>query len=238
MNNSSESLEQKIDYEFQCKDLLFEALNHPSYAVEKKTKIRDNQRLEFLGDAVIQIIVTKKIFHLFPDLPEGKLTKIRSSLTKKPTLALLGKMINLGDYLRLGHGEKINEGYKRNSMLCDAFEALIGAVYIDCNSHIFICEILVNRLLDKSFSKKEMQELLQYENPKGKLQEWSQKEYGQVPEYSLVETIGPDHDKLFTVKVIIKNECYGTGEGGKRQTAEEHAAKLALARIQGEPDKP
>ncbi len=231
MTSSPKSLEEKIEYGFQCKDLLIEALNHPSYAVEKKTEIRDNQRLEFLGDAVVQIIVTKKIFHLFPDLPEGKLTKIRSSLTKKSALALLAKTIGLGDHLRLGHGEKINEGYKRDSMLCDAFEALIGAVYVDCNNQVSVCEILVNRLLDQFFSKNQLQDLLRYENPKGKLQEWSQKEHSLIPEYSLIETIGPDHDKLFKVNVLIKNECLGTGEGGKRQIAEEQAAQNALAKI-------
>ena len=148
---------------------------------------------------------------------------------KEGALAQLARLIDLGEFLRLGRGEKISKGHERDSTLCDAFEALIGAIYLDSNNDLTACEILVNSLTDKEFP--EIRNLPDNENPKGALQEWSQERFSEIPEYKLLETSGPDHNKVFTVCVNMKQRQYGIGKAGKRQTAEEVAARAALEKI-------
>lgn len=232
MTLSVKQLEERINYRFVNEALLYESLTHPSFSAENRTNVADNQRLEFLGDAVLQIVVTNKIFHLFPDLPEGELTKIRSALTKEGTLAQFSKALNLGRCLRLGHGERINKGHERDSILSDAFEALIGAIYIDHNHCLKPVEKLVHHLIDETFGDIDIRTLISTENPKGLLQEWSQKHVHEVPVYELLESSGPDHEKVFTIGVKIKEEIYGIGKAKKRQSAEEVAARGALKKIQ------
>ena len=224
-------LQDKINYHFQNIENLTEALTHPSYPAENRLAKRDNQRLEFLGDAVIQIIITEKLYFLFQDWPEGELTKVRAALSKESTLAQFGREIELGKYLRVGHGERLSKGYERNSVLCDAFEALIGAIFIDCKNKLNIADRLVNELIDGIHSQATMENLVKTENPKGLLQEWSQKSMNETPEYKTLEELGPDHQKTFTVGVYIKRECLGVGRSGKRQTAETIAARQALQKV-------
>ena len=225
-------LEEKIGYKFRDVINLIEALTHPSYSAENQKSKRDNQRLEFLGDSVIEIIVTKKLFFLFSDYPEGELTKIRAALSKESTLAQFARKICLGKYLRVGHGEQVSKGYNRNSVLCDAFEALVGAIFVDCDCQLLASSKFINGLVDDSYGKKDMQSLVRTENPKGLLQEWTQKTVNEAPEYKILEEVGPDHQKIFTVGVYINQECLGVGKAGKRQAAEEIAARLALEHVQ------
>jgi ribonuclease III len=228
MSSSIKKLQEIIGYTFNQDEILVQALTHPSFSSENRSTVGDNQRLEFLGDAVIQIVITSKIYHLFPELPEGELTKIRSALTKEGTLATFARNIQLGNYLFLGHGEKLNKGNERDSILCDAFESLIGAIYIDDNNDLSPIHALINQMINLTFGSVDIKTLIQKENPKGLLQEWSQKHANEIPVYELVEASGPDHEKIFTVAVSINHQRCGIGKAGKRQTAEEIAARSAL----------
>ena len=225
------NIQASIKYTFNNIENLHEALTHPSFAAEAKERIRDNQRLEFLGDTVIQVIITNRIYSHFHDLPEGELTKIRAALTRESTLADFARKINLGASLRLGHGERLNRGYERDSLLCDAFEALIGAIYIDCEKSLEMADNLINGLINESYTTDELRLLVRMGNPKGALQEWTQKHLNATPAYTVLETSGPDHEKTFKVAVYVDNQCFGIGEAGKRQTAEEHAARLAMEHL-------
>ena len=227
-------LQDKINYHFLDINNLTEALTHPSYPAENHIAKRDNQRLEFLGDAVIQIIITEKLYFLFRDWPEGELTKVRAALSKESTLAQFAREIELGKYLRVGHGERLSKGYERDSVLCDAFEALIGAIFVDCGNKLDVADRFINRLIDGIHSEATMKNLVKTENPKGLLQEWSQKNMNEAPEYKTLEELGPDHQKIFTVGVYIKQECLGVGRAGRRQTAETIAARQALQKVKGQ----
>ena len=228
---SLNDLQLAIQYEFRDSALQLEALTHPSFRAEYPNTPADNQRLEFLGDAVIQIIVTDRLYQALPLEPEGTLTKIRAALSKQPTLAGLARLIDLGKNLRLGHGEKQNHGDERDSILCDAFEALIGAIYLDSDNNLEAPARLLNELIDRYCD--DVHQLLQGENPKGELQEWTQRKLHLKPVYELKDVSGPDHDRIHTINVMIGDRCYGQGQAGKRQAAEENAARAALAAIRG-----
>ena len=228
---SYQLLQERINYQFHDIGNLVEALTHPSYSAENQGVRRDNQRLEFLGDAVLEIIVTKKLYFLFSDYPEGELTKIRAALSKESTLAQFAREIGLGNCLRIGHGERMNRGYERDSILGDAFEALIGAIFIDKGGQLNAAEDFVNRLIDHFYNKVDMTRLVKTENPKGLLQEWTQKNMKEAPEYKILNEVGPDHQKKFTVGVYLNKECLGVGSARRRQTAEEMAARSALRRV-------
>lgn len=234
VDDPSQSLQQDIGYQFRNPELLAQALHHPSYAAESKAGVRDNQRLEFLGDAVIQIVITEKIYSLYPEMPEGRLTKIRSALSKQATLAQFARQFQLGSYLRLGHGERKNRGHERPSVLCDAFEALIGAIYLDEPVKLTASREILNRCIDAAYTSAQIATLVSTENPKGALQEWSQKRLNEMPVYQLLSEIGPDHEKEFTIAVTLQGIQRGVGSASKRQTAEEQAAKAALEAIERE----
>jgi ribonuclease-3 len=231
MTDSLTELESNIQYHFRNNALLLEAVTHPSFCPENKDAGPDNQRLEFLGDSVFHIIITRRLFDQFPTLPEGELTKIRAALAKELTLSKLANEIDLGRFLRLGHGEKIGKGHQRTSTLCDAFEALLGAIYLDCDNDMAEAGKLVDRLINTVFADIDLHSLVMTENPKGLLQEWTQKRYNETPIYQLHQAIGPDHKREFTVGVYIRQECWGNGKANKLQKAEEHAARMALKRI-------
>ena len=227
-----QDFQREINFFFRDESNLIEALTHPSYASEQSEAPRDNQRLEFLGDAVIQIIITKKLYHLFSYFPEGDLTKIRAALSKESTLARFARTIHLGSFIRLGHGEQRNRGYERDSILSDAFEAIAGAIYIDCDNDITKVDSFLNELIDANFTENDLVAFVETENPKGSLQEWSQKHMNETPFYKILDSTGPDHEKIFTVGVYINEKCYGVGKGGKRQIAEEKAARIVLKDMQ------
>ncbi len=217
-------LESRIHYKFRNSLLLAEALTHPSLAYESQKPHFDNQRLEFLGDAVLQLIVTTELFKRFPDSPEGRLTKLRSLVVSRRALARFALAIHLGDYMLLGKGEEATGGRRRLSTLADAFEALIGAVYLDAGPEP-ACE-LVLRLFEAEIGG--MTSGPEERNPKGELQEHLQSIHPQAPVYRIISETGPDHRRVFQAEVSWKNLVLSTGKGKSKKDAEARAAAEAL----------
>lgn len=217
-------LEDKIGYHFKNKELLNTALTHSSYAKERKSQhIKYNERLEFLGDAVLSVIVSDYIFQHCPDLPEGELTKLRASLVCEKSLFEFAKKIDLGSFLVLSKGERKNGGAERPSIVSDAFEALIAAVYLDggiepATKHVlnFIIPAI------KSSKKPQMKDY------KTTLQEIIQKNPGERLEYVPVSESGPDHNKHFVFEVHLNSNVIGRGGGKSKKEAEQQAAREAL----------
>ena len=217
-------LENKIGYHFNNKDLLKEALTHSSYANEHKAqKIKYNERLEFLGDAVLSIVVSDYIFKNCPELPEGELTKLRASLVCEKSLFKFAKMINLGSFLVLSKGERNNGGSNRPSILSDAFEALIAAIYIDGGMECAAKHIL--NFVVPEIKNSKQKKIKDY---KTTLQEIIQKNPGEQLEYVLVNESGPDHNKHFVVEVHLNSNVIGKGGGRSKKEAEQQAAREAL----------
>ena len=219
-------LEERIQYKFRNSLLLAEALTHSSISHETQRHHFDNQRLEFLGDAVLQLIFTKRLFDLFPTFSEGKLTKLRARLVSREGLRIHAANIGLGEYLMMGRGEEMNGGRTRNSTLADAFEALVGAMYLDSDLDTV-----------KQFVLREAQphlEALLEEphdvNPKGRLQELLQSISPISPVYSVVSESGPEHLKEFLSKVIWQGIDIGFGKGNSKKESEICAAVDALDR--------
>jgi ribonuclease-3 len=225
MAEDIEKLKNTIGYNFKDKALLREALTHRTYAVENGLKY-DNQRLEFLGDAVLEIVLTEYLFKLYTELPEGKLTKIRSAMVRQDALAILARELELGKFLLAGRGELENGGTDRDSTLSDLFESLIGAYYLDAGFEN-VKEFIL-RVMKEQFP--EPVKLLFGLNPKGILQEYSQKRWGLSPTYEILDISGPDHEPVFNVEVKV-GKISATGEAGNRKLAESTAAKNALLQI-------
>ena len=217
-------LQDKIGYHFNDLSLLKEALTHSSFANEHRAQhIKYNERLEFLGDAVLSIVVSDYIFKNCPELPEGELTKLRASLVCEKSLYEFAKRIDLGNYLLLSKGERNNGGADRPSILSDAFEALIAAIYIDggmksASKHIL--NFVVPEI--KNTKKKRINDY------KTTLQEIIQKNPGEQLEYVLVDESGPDHNKHFVVEVHLNSNVIGKGGGRSKKEAEQQAAREAL----------
>ena len=214
--------QSKIGYTFKNRHLLEQALTHSSYANEKHMKKHsDNERLEFLGDAVLEIVSSEFLFINYPQKPEGELTKLRASIVCEPTLALCTKPLDLGKYLRLGRGEDHTGGRKRKSILSDALEAVIGAIYLDggfTNAKEFVLNFILNDIESKQL----------FYDSKTILQEIVQEKGLQPVEYILTEEKGPDHDKQFSVEVRVNGEVYGCGTGHTKKAAEQAAAYQAI----------
>jgi len=215
-----------INYEFADTDLLKEALTHRSYAAENELKY-DNQRLEFLGDAVLEIIFSDYLYKRYSDSPEGLLTKMRSALVRQDSLAELARRLQLHKFIRMGKGELESEGNLRESTLCDLFEALTGAIYLDAGltrTTELLLPFFVEVFPDPC-------NLLQSQNPKGSLQEYTQRKWGKAPDYSVISVEGPDHEPMYKVSVSINGRLLAVGEAHKRKTAEGLAAQNALLQL-------
>ena len=218
-----EQLEKNLKYTFKNKGLLKNALTHSSYANEKKGSTTSNERLEFLGDSVLSIIVSDYIYKNFPNLPEGQLTRLRASLVCEKSLCSFSKQLGVGDYILLGKGERANGGAARPSILADAFEAILAAIYLDgsmepAKKHVLrFIKSELSHLENENFKdyKTELQEIIQ-RNPEEKLT------------YVLTGETGPDHDKCFTVEVHLNSNVIGEGSGHSKKNAEQAAAKKAL----------
>ena len=222
------ALQKTIGYTFQDKALLTEALTHPSMAHENGHASSNNQRLEFLGDAVLQLLLTDRIFELHPNLPEGQLTQIRAHLANRHSLYRRARVIDLGRALYLGKGEEASGGRDRLSVLADAFEALLGAVYLD--GGIRAARAFVNRQFRDEF--KQTRPPTPHANPKGQLQELLQAKSPANPTYRVVDESGPDHHKHFAAVVEWEGREIGRGEGPSKKLAEAAAAQAALAGLQ------
>ena len=215
-------LEKNIGYTFKNKDLLTSALSHSSYANEKKGAAGSNERLEFLGDSVLSIIVSEYIFKNFSNLPEGELTKLRASLVCEGSLCAFSKELGIGDFLLLGKGEQQNGGRNRPSILADAFEAVLAAIYLDGGIEPAKAHVL--RFVEREL-KAQHEHFVDY---KTVLQEIIQRNPEEELNYVLVGETGPDHDKTFTVDVMLNSNKIGTGVGHSKKQAEQLAAKQAL----------
>ena len=212
-------------YEFKNREFLKEALTHRSYASEAQLPY-DNQRLEFLGDAVVEIILSEYIFSLLPRSREGIMTKLRSALAQEPALAAMARACSLGEFLLMGRGEKESGGAERDSILCDLFEAVAGAIYLD--GGLDSAREFVLRSVELTFP--EPLRLLVMLNPKGTLQEYAQNRWGAQPEYAIVEQYGPDHLKTFVCEAAIAG-YRATGAGSGRRPAESDAARKIIETI-------
>jgi ribonuclease-3 len=217
-------LEERIGYKFRNSLLLAEALTHPSLGHETQRHHFDNQRLEFLGDAVLQLIFTEHLFDRFPTFSEGQLTKMRSRLVSREGLKVHALSIGLGDYLMMGRGEEASGGRVRASSLADAFEALVGAMFLDSNFATVAEFVLREAAPDIENLKVEPLEV----NPKGRLQELLQAISPTNPIYRILEQSGPEHQKSFVAEVSWAGKTLGTGEGASKKEAEAAAAVRAL----------
>ena len=225
-SNAFTELQNRIGYQFQNQNLLINALTHSSYANEATSKgelAKSNERLEFLGDSVLSLIVSRYLFEEYPDLPEGDLSKIRAQTVCEKTLAAFSRQIHLGDHLLLGHGEQQNKGNERDSILADAFEALLAAIYLDGGyeeARRFVMAFIEPEV--KNIRKKPQKDY------KTTLQEIVQKNPGEKLEYRLVSESGPDHNKHFVAEVLLNSNSIGKGGGRSKKEAEQQAARAAL----------
>ncbi|MCI8386925.1 MAG: ribonuclease III [Clostridiales bacterium] len=223
-----EKFEELIGYKYNDISLLETALTHSSYANEMKPKgvsVKFNERLEFLGDSVLSIIVSDYLFRHYPELPEGDLTRIRASAVCEKTLGKLALELELGKYMRLGVGEEKSNGRERVSILADAFEALLASIYIDSGSRDAVEKFLMPRVKPEI---KQFVENGQNRDYKTLLQQIVQQERGERLEYVLIGESGPDHDKCFTVEAHLNSNVIGHGKGRSKREAEQMAAKEAL----------
>lgn len=221
-------MENFLKYKFKNDKLLETALTHSSYAHEYKNhNINNNERLEFLGDAVLELVISSFIFEEFKELPEGELTKLRASVVCETMLSKKAKEMNVGKYMRLGKGEENTGGRDRDSILADCFEAIIGAIYLDGGiscAEEFILGILKDSVYD-------MRKSFKMNDCKTYLQELIQKNSKEPIEYNIVNEMGPAHNKLFVVQVVHCNRILGRGDGKSKKEAEQNAAYDALKKI-------
>lgn len=222
------SLESKLDYKFNNIKLLQDALIHSSYANEMRGNTYSNERLEFLGDSVLSIIVSEHIYNKYPSMPEGELTRLRASLVCEKSLCAFSRELSIGEYLKLGKGEDKNGGRERDSILADAFEAVLAAIYLDGGMDAARSHVLNTVLRDLNHHNDDA-----FKDYKTTLQEIIQRNPEESVTYILISESGPDHDKFFTVEVRLNSNTIGTGSGKSKKQAEQMAAKQAL-KLMGE----
>lgn len=233
MNRFTE-LENNLNVQFEDYSLLVRALTHRSYLNEHPNEaLEDNERLEFLGDAVLDFIVGAYLYHRFPEMKEGELTSLRAALVRAKTLAKFARQLEIGRFLRLGYGEAENGGRERTPLLCASFEAVIGAVYLD--QGLLPVKALVEQLIGPALAEIMAESL--HKDAKSEFQVWAQARYNITPHYQVVDTSGPDHAKQFTVQVMLDDDVWGEGTGRSKQVAAQEAAKVAMARAETAEDQ-
>ena len=222
-------LEKKLGYTFRCKEQLQAALYHSSYANEHRCcGVSSNERLEFLGDSVLQIVSADYLFHAYADRPEGDLTRIRAAVVCVESLHEVAQYVGVGEYLRLGRGEELGGGRRRPSILADATESVFAAVYLD--GGMDAARDLIHRvLLDKEQEEQVEERRRDY---KTELQELVQRKPDQTLRYEMVGASGPDHARVFAFRVLLNGQVAGTGEGRSKKEAEQAAARAALQALQ------
>ena len=223
-----EALQKRLGISFSNPALLEQALVHSSYLNENPGAVQDcNERMEFLGDAVLGIIMAEKLYNDFPILGEGEMTRLRSALVCQDTLERVARAIELGEYLYLGRGEETSDGREKPTNLARALEAVIGAHFLDRD--LSATKDFVLRLFEHELQKTTQQGVsIDY---KSQLQEYLQAGHQQPPTYHIIEESGPDHDKMFTIEVRIGDTVYGSGTGKSKKSAEMESARLTLQRI-------
>ncbi len=222
MTQNIQLLEKKLGYKFQSTKLITEALTHKS---DKQPY--DNERLEFLGDAVLDLIVGEFLYLKFPKSNEGKLSKIRASLVNEDGFYKLALYLDLGSFINMSNAEQNNGGREKSSLLSNAFEAIMGAIYLE--SGLEVTKKIALELIDKNYEKISLDELSQ--DHKTALQELTQARFGVIPEYEVVASRGPDHQKEFEVAVLIENKEYARAVGKSKKIAQQEGAKIVLASL-------
>lgn len=223
--------EKSLGYTFKKRAHLFIALTHKSYANERGlSPDQNNERYEFLGDAVLELSISNVLFSKYPEFPEGELSKIRAAVVNETQLAEIARALKLGDYLNLGKGEDMTGGRGKPSLLSDAYEAVLGAIYLDRGFP------KAKKIIEKHFEKilKTAGKKGFYKDYKTRLQEISQAKFRTIPKYKLIKEIGPDHRKIFEINLYIANVLYGVGRGHSKKLAEQEAAKSAISKIESE----
>lgn len=225
LNYDEKAIEQNIQYVFKNKTLLKQALSHSSFINEMKRKgMESYERLEFLGDAVLELITSQFLFEEYKDLPEGKLTRLRASIVCEFTLSSVSEMLHLGEYVLLSKGEEQTGGRNRNSILCDLFESVLGAIYLDGGMEAakkYVHTFLLTDIEHKSL----------FYDAKTILQEMVQKDGKGVVTYEVIDEKGPDHNKSFVTEVYIDGERLASGEGPSKKNAEQLAAYRAILKL-------
>jgi ribonuclease III len=230
---SLNKLQSTLGVRFNSPALLEQALTHASYTNENPAdKAGDNERMEFLGDSLLNLFVAEQLYHDFPDLPEGKLTEMRVSLIRQDKLAEKALLLELGDYLLLGRGEDTSGGRSKRNNLADAYEALTAAIYLDQGFETARSFVLSGFATDIQAIKGGKHS----PNFKAMLQELTQAEFKALPEYEIVESTGPDHDKIFCVSVSLGEVLLAIGSGKTRKTAESEAARAAYGKLTSKQD--
>ena len=218
-------LQELLRYQFTDLELLNKSLTHKSFSNEVLLSLKNNERLEFLGDSVIDLIVADYMFLMYADLPEGSLSKIRAAVVNENSLAGLAKNLELGSYILLGKGESFSGGMQKASILANAYEALVGALFCDSDFRT-TADILLPQLVKEIDTHKNACTSTDF---KSHLQEYTQNKFSCVPLYKVVDELGPCHDKQFNVKVIIRSQTLGSGKGRSKKEAEQIAAKHTLS---------
>lgn len=220
-------LEERIGYRYQNRTLLRQAMTHTSFVNEQKiNKLGSYERIEFLGDAVLEMISSEFFYHTFPEMPEGDLTKLRASSVCEQALAVTARQLELGSYLLLGRGEEMTGGRKRDSIIADAVEAIIGSIYLDGGiepAKAFVLRFVLNDLENKQL----------FYDAKSILQEMVQTQKLGELDYELTGEEGPDHDKVFCVRALLDGKPVGGGSGRSKKLAEQNAAYEALLMLKG-----
>lgn len=218
------SLEKSIDYRFKNKALLLEALTHKSYKISP-----DNERLEFLGDAVLDLVVGELLFHKFPQSTEGNLSKMRAGIVNEKGFMRFALELKLGDYVHISQSEEQNQGRNKPSILSDAFEALMGAIYLEAGLNEV--KKIIDTLLEKVYPNEDFESLaLDY---KTSVQELSQAHFLEIPTYKLISESGPDHCKEFEMTLCIKNTQYARAKGKSKKDAQQKCAQIAYEKLKG-----
>jgi ribonuclease III len=234
MNDKSFArLEADLGYRFQDMALLLEAMHHSSYVNEQNDpRLKDNERLEFLGDAVLDLVITHILMDQFQESPEGDLSRMRATIVNESQLALVAHGLNLGECIMLGKGETQSHGEEKNSILADAFEAVVAAVYLDGGFEAAF------EIIEKQFVQviADVRRRLGEEDYKSRLQEVVQGRYKTIPRYRVIGEVGPDHDKTFHVRLTIGDVLTTSGLGKSKKAAEQAAAAVALKKLQDSPN--
>ncbi|MCE2470538.1 MAG: ribonuclease III [Anaerolineae bacterium] len=230
--NAISSFEAILGISFKDPELLKQALTHSSFVneYEGKAAVRDNERLEFLGDAVIDIVVADMLYRRFPDASEGQLTQLRAALVRTESLAQIGTRFRLGEFLRIGRGEELSGGRQRLTILCQGFEAVVGAIFVDrgLDAVVEFVSPPMLKLLDETISNR------LHIDARSELQELTQGRLNTVPTYEVVGAAGPEHDKEFRVEVALGDSVIASGSGGSKRSAAQAAASAALERLERE----
>jgi ribonuclease-3 len=222
------AFEERIQIDFLDRSLLLQALTHRSYVNENTTvSLQDNERLEFLGDAVLDFVVGAYLFNRYPETSEGELTMLRAALVRTSTLASFGTQIGIGECIRLGRGEEDSGGRQRQPTICAAFEAVVGAIFLD--QGLEIVEPWVQRQIAPALDG--IIAASSHKDDKSEFQIWAQAQFNITPRYQVLSSEGPDHDKTFTVAVLIGEKTWGIGRGPSKQTAAQEAAGLAMDQV-------